>query len=387
MTLPRFLLVAALLSAGASAQTSEAYLISWGSTNAYVVRNGTIVRQFARTGSADGPALAVQATVKLFGQANADIGREYSTSGVLLSGQYVNPGVVDCYDGATDGTHNWTISHNDFSNNFAVLITDANWSNLQIAFVPNRRSSGITYDATDGTLWVANNVGGCDRVQHYTTGGALLGEFAVNLTSGGGYGIALDPADQTLWLTGAFGTAGSIFQYSKAGAFLQQVNVPGLTTNILGIEFASLPSPSISTYCTAGTTTHGCVALISGTGTPSASAGSGFTIAASGVEGLQAGMIFYGVAGRTTQAWGPSSSFFCVKIPVQRTPVQNAGGTLAACDGTLSLDWNTFTSTTPSALGAPFGAGQIVNAQAWFHDPPSPKSTMLSNALEFTVQP
>jgi hypothetical protein len=98
-------------------------------------------------------------------------------------------------------------------------------------------------------------------------------------------------------------------------------------------------------------------------------------------------MIFYGVAGRTTQAWGPSSSFFCVKIPVQRTPVQNAGGTLAACDGTLSLDWNTFTSTTPSVLGAPFSAGQIVNAQAWFHDPPSPKSTMLSNALEFTVQP
>ena len=80
-------------------------------------------------------------------------------------------------------------------------------------------------------------------------------------------------------------------------------------------------------YCTAGTTSHGCVPSISGAGTPSASAGSGFTIAVADVEGA------------------------------------------------------------PSGLGNPVVGGETVWAQGWFRDPPSPKTTNLSNGLMFTVQP
>jgi hypothetical protein len=53
----------------------------------------------------------------------------------------------------------------------------------------------------------------------------------------------------------------------------------------------------------------------------------------------------------------------------------------------MSLDWNAFVANHPGALGAPFSAGQLVEAQGWFRDPPSPKATMLSDALEFALCP
>jgi hypothetical protein len=145
--------------------------------------------------------------------------------------------------------------------------------------------------------------------------------------------------------------------------------------------------PQVAAYCTAGTTTNGCLASIAGAGLPSASQTSGFTISVTQVEGQQSGLLFYGVGGQVAFPWGGSTSFFCVKSPTERTPVQNSGGTLAACDGAFGIDWLAYIAATPGALGTPFGAGDIVNAQAWFRDPPSPKTTMLSNALEFVLQP
>jgi hypothetical protein len=154
----------------------------------------------------------------------------------------------------------------------------------------------------------------------------------------------------------------------------------------LQIDFAQIGPV---TYCTSGTTTHNCVPAISGTGTPSASATSGFTVAVSSVEGQKQGLLFYGVnqTGFSPVPWGPSSSWLCVKAPTQRMGVQQTGGTLNLCNGTLSIDWNAFRAANPSALGSPFSAGQVIYAQGWFRDPPSPKNTMLSNGLQFTLQP
>jgi hypothetical protein len=153
--------------------------------------------------------------------------------------------------------------------------------------------------------------------------------------------------------------------------------------------FGTCGSGVPSVYCTAGTTTHGCAPAISFSGAPSASSGSGFTITVSGVEGLAAGIVFYGIdnTGYAPAPWGASSSFLCVKHPTQRTGAQNSGGTFTVCDGVLALDWNAYVATHPSALGSPFAIGQHVFAQGWFRDPPSPKSTMLSDALEFVVAP
>ncbi len=140
-------------------------------------------------------------------------------------------------------------------------------------------------------------------------------------------------------------------------------------------------------YCTGGTTTNGCVATLTSIGVPSASAHSGYTLIASSLEGGKQGLIFYSITGRSAVAWGASTSFLCVKSPTQRTPAQLSGGAAGQCNGSLSIDWNSYIAGAASPLGAPFSTGTKVQAQAWFRDPPSPKTTMLSNALEFEVCP
>ena len=142
---------------------------------------------------------------------------------------------------------------------------------------------------------------------------------------------------------------------------------------------------TMANYCTAGTTTHGCVASIVGSGTASASAGSGFTISVGNVEGAQSGILFYGL-GSTASAWGAGTSFLCVKAPLERTGVQTTGGTINLCNGSMALNFNSYI-LTHSGVGIPFLGGETVFAQAWFRDPPSPKTTNLSNGLQFSVAP
>jgi hypothetical protein len=148
--------------------------------------------------------------------------------------------------------------------------------------------------------------------------------------------------------------------------------------------------PALTSFCTSGTTTNGCTATISGVGTPSATAGSGFNITVNNVEGQKQGILFYGIsnAGFTPTPWGAGgTSYLCVKAPTQRTGVQNSGGTIGQCNGTLSLDWNAYIAANPTALGSPFSAGDQVFAQGWFRDPPAVKTTSLSNGLSFVLCP
>lgn len=145
---------------------------------------------------------------------------------------------------------------------------------------------------------------------------------------------------------------------------------------------------SVVNYCTAGFTSSFCVAEMSATGTPSVSASSGFTLTCSAMEGQRSGLIFYGVTGRNAAVWAPgSSSYLCVKSPVQRTPSANSGGTNNGCDGVISIDWNDYAATHPSAAGQPYTVGQVIDAQCWFRDPPAPGTTNLSDGIEFTLCP
>ena len=122
-------------------------------------------------------------------------------------------------------------------------------------------------------------------------------------------------------------------------------------------------------------------------GVPSLSATGGFTLTAIDVEGDKSGLIFYGLSGRTALPWGLSTSFLCVKSPTQRTSTLSSGGTAGTCTGTISLDLLDWLATHPGALGTGASVGTIVDAQCWFRDPPSPKTTQLSNALEFILVP
>jgi hypothetical protein len=142
-------------------------------------------------------------------------------------------------------------------------------------------------------------------------------------------------------------------------------------------------------YCTAGTTTNGCVASISASGNPNVSHSQPCQVSVANVEGQKTGILFYGL-GTQGQSWcsvGGGTSFLCVKAPTSRTGVQSSGGTVLACDGTLSLDWNAFQLATPGALGQPWSAGSQAYVQAWFRDPPACKTTSLSDGVELTYQP
>ena len=145
---------------------------------------------------------------------------------------------------------------------------------------------------------------------------------------------------------------------------------------------------SLSTsYCTAGVSASGCTATLSSTGVPSVSQTSGFTVDTDDLEGQKDGLYFYGFNGPQANAWGNGTSFQCVTPPVIRTPLMSGVGTVGACDGSFSLDFNAFwTNASPSKQPS---AGQQVNLQLWYRDPQntSNQTTSLSDGLEFTVCP
>ena len=144
--------------------------------------------------------------------------------------------------------------------------------------------------------------------------------------------------------------------------------------------------PTVVSYCTAGTSANGCVALMSSTGAPSASLSSGFTVDVTGVEGDKDGLMFFGTSGRQANTWGSGTSFQCVVPPVRRTGVQAGNGTVGTCEGQFTLDFNTWMSNHPAKAPT---AGTVAQMQTWYRDPQntSNQTTSLSDAVEFTVQP
>jgi hypothetical protein len=178
---------------------------------------------------------------------------------------------------------------------------------------------------------------------------------------------------------------GPCFTASGTQLFVDQRGVPRLSPCDIG-AYEGVPYPSVP-YCTAGTTSNGCVPAISSTGTPSTTGLGNFTLTVSNVEGQRFGLIFYGITGRSAIPWGPgSTSVLCVKSPLQRTSAQPSGGTNGQCDGVLTINLDTWLGAH-GGLGHPFVPGQIVDAQGWFRDPPAAKTTNLSGGLEWVVCP
>jgi choice-of-anchor B domain-containing protein len=152
---------------------------------------------------------------------------------------------------------------------------------------------------------------------------------------------------------------------------------------------ATCPAPPAVVYCTAKVNSLGCTPAIGSVGTPSVSAGSGFTVAATNVRNQKAGLMIYGVTGRANLPF--SGGTLCFNPPVKRTPgASSSGNALPAndCSGTFELDFNAFIAggTGHAALQV---AGTQVECQWWGRDPgfAPPNNTMLSDALEFILQP
>jgi hypothetical protein len=157
---------------------------------------------------------------------------------------------------------------------------------------------------------------------------------------------------------------------------------------ILGMTFER-SAGAVYAYCTASTTTLGCTPSISATGDASLAASSGFQVGVASLEGLKSGLFFHGT-GNLHQAlvWAPgSTSTLCVASPLQRTGIQNAGGTVGSCDGVFGLDWFAYMNSHPQAVGHPLFVGRCFDLQAWFRDPSAARGSNLSDALHFELLP
>ena len=167
------------------------------------------------------------------------------------------------------------------------------------------------------------------------------------------------------------------------------VNFGGWNIDDVTIMTLNASGSSTVSYCTAGTSASGCQATLSSTGSPSATAPSGFTLIASNVEGLKDGLFFFGTNGRQAVPWGNGTSFQCVVPPVVRTPLLSGTGANGGCNGVLSRDLNALWCPSCSNPAKNPGAGAVVQSELWYRDPSntSNSTTSLSDAREFLVGP
>jgi hypothetical protein len=129
---------------------------------------------------------------------------------------------------------------------------------------------------------------------------------------------------------------------------------------------------------------------MSGNGVPSASFASSFTLDVSSVEGQKQGLIFYGLdnSGFAPVPWGASTSFLCVKAPLQRTPAQSSGGSAGACDGALALDWNAYLASPSRGARCSLRRGRRRLRAGLVPRSAEPQDdARCSNALYFVIEP
>jgi hypothetical protein len=145
-------------------------------------------------------------------------------------------------------------------------------------------------------------------------------------------------------------------------------------------------------YCTAKTTSNGCVPLVTFTGISSASATSGFAVRASQLRNQKTCLLFYGLNGAAATPF--QGGTMCVQAPVVRTMLQNSGGSALPvddCSGSVALDLNAFASGALGGTPAPQlqTVGYTIHCQFWGRDPgfAPPLNTMLSSALRYVVLP
>jgi hypothetical protein len=145
-------------------------------------------------------------------------------------------------------------------------------------------------------------------------------------------------------------------------------------------------------FCVAKSNSLGCLPLIESSGSPSASACSGFLVHGRRVLNRRRGLLGYSVTGRSALPF--QGGTLCLADPIHKsTPVSSEGSLLPIndCTGTFSIDFSAFAAgklggNPLASLRVP---GTLVQCQWWGRDPgfASPNDVSLSSGLEFTTCP
>lgn len=138
-------------------------------------------------------------------------------------------------------------------------------------------------------------------------------------------------------------------------------------------------------YCTAKTSSAGCVASISTSdlGLQPSSGASDYAVTASSIQGLMNGLLFVGINGPASVPF--NGGVLCVTPPTKRGPLMNSGsGAPDTCTGSFSTLVN---DGLVIPLGLDAGSGGSAWYQYWYRDPlngPGAAGTALSDAVELS---
>ena len=305
-----------------------------------------------------------------------------------------------------NGTYSYTVSGGvNTGVGLVVIYRDCNLTSTYRITLHQGYNPGFRVDLSDGD-WTANSACTCPAVQFggFTVDGTAAPEARLSfLVMGGSPGLneeyffegasldCCDPAATPVEFEDY--DVSSFFSGGETSATLE-IAENGDTFSIPMAVFrtrTSAPGTAACAvnYCTAGTSASGCQAILSSSGTASATATSGFDLTASGVEGQKDGLFFFSTNGRQANPWGNGTSFQCVVPPVFRGGLLLGSGTPGLCDGAITQDLNAlWCAACPKPLKNP-GAGALVQSQFWYRDPQntSNQTTSFSDAHEFTVVP
>ena len=256
----------------AAGPTSELFLtVDPTTTSASVVgiQGTNVLFNVPQSPTAQGQSpIAVNSTVRTlgFGAGNSYVGAEYTLAGVPTGSTYAFPaalGSQEVDDGTTNGSFNYTWS---VTSGIAYQL-NLDWTNPVSLFTLGNASGtrlGITYDASNNSLWIAGFDGTIGTlISDYSLTGTLLSSFNIGHSFSGA--LALDPADGTLWLShlNSGGTL-TLEQYARSasGSFgvtqtmLSSQTYTGISDGAFGGEFqytgTVVPEPSTWTMLVGG---------------------------------------------------------------------------------------------------------------------------------------
>jgi len=261
----RILILATVLTVPLAGQvvvpTSKLFMTN-GDDHRLVIINGSTYATVAMGQSSRREyPIAVNGSIVTAGpQSGEQPGGVYSLTGTYekAAGTWTLGSQYNFWDGTTDGTYNYAFNYG----NGGVYRFEKDWSggSLLFEFGSGSQYLGITYDATDKTLWVSG--WSSNSVVHLKMDGSTLGSFTAGAFSGSLTALALDPADNTLWM-GSQGNRGVFAQYTKAGTLVGTHSF-GFSDNVLGgeFDFSVIPEPSVTALLSAGAALAGLRSLL-----------------------------------------------------------------------------------------------------------------------------
>lgn len=153
--------------------------------------------------------------------------------------------------------------------------------------------------------------------------------------------------------------------------------------DVFSVEILAPATPAYATYCTAKTTSQGCVPSIGASGVASVSTLDSLRLTAREVPAGKNGMLIWSVAPGALAFGGGT---LCVAPPLERTAVQSSGGSggSGACGGAYSFAFDQAYMASKAV-----GAGAALYAQYWSRDPgfAPPNDVGLTDGVSFSVLP